>query len=253
VAGFGDVNGITAGDLYGAVNNTSACQILCSSGPENYTVNSGLHNYASIIAWADNSTAQGALGNFSIGGTLLSSVSVWEVFATGDTASTAAASFNLANINGAISDANAGTGAVNGSRSWVDETGVNGSGHAVNGSLALDFTNTQYTPGSPQSGGLAGQFHLSDHWMWYDNQNTTNPFNHTTAGDAGWLVFRANLRQVPEPTTALMLGIGLFGLGLSGRQQKSTRHSQSLPLTEREALLRKSVVPKAHHGAPLGI
>jgi hypothetical protein len=89
--------------------------------------------------------------------------------------------------------------------------------------------------------------------MWYDNQNTTNPFNHTTAGDAGWLVFRANLRQVPEPTTALMLGIGLFGLGLSGRQQKSTRHSQSLPLTEREALLRKSVVPKAHHGAPLGI
>jgi len=44
--GFGDVNGIAASDLYGSVNNTSACQIFCSSGPEQYTVDSGHHRLA---------------------------------------------------------------------------------------------------------------------------------------------------------------------------------------------------------------
>lgn len=230
--GFGDVNGIAASDLYGSVNNTSACQIFCSSGPEQYTVDSGLHQYAYIIAWPDDATYQGALGNFSTGGTLLSSVSVWEVYATGDTTSTAGSTFNLATINGAISDANTDTGAANGSMGWVDEAGVNGNGHAVNGSLAIDFTNTQYgspSPISPQSGGLAGQFHVSDHWMWYDNGNTPNPFNYTAGGDAGWVVFRANLRQVPEPTTALMLGMGLFGLGVSGGQRRKERSWKSSP------------------------
>jgi hypothetical protein len=30
--------------------------------------------------------------------------------------------------------------------------------------------------------------------MWYDNGNNPNPFGYTAGGDAGWVVFRANLR-----------------------------------------------------------
>jgi len=230
--GFGDVNGIAASDLYGSVVNSSSCQIYCASGPEQYTVDSGSHQYAYVIAWPDDGAYQGMLGNFSDGVTLLSSVSVWEVYATGDTTSDAASTFDLATINGAISDANAGTGAANGSMGWVDEAGANVNGHAVNGSLAIDYTDTQYAPagaGTPQSGGLAGQFHVSDHWIWYDNGNTPNPFDYSAQGDAGWVVFRANLTQVPEPTTALMLGMGLFGLGVSGGQRRKERDWQSSP------------------------
>ena len=55
--------------------------------------------------------------------------------------------------------------------------------------------------------------------MWSDNGNSSNSFNYTAGGDAGCLVFRETLRHVPEPSTALLLGLGLTGLAAKGRRR----------------------------------
>jgi hypothetical protein len=215
--GFGDENGIAVGDLYGSVTNTTACEIFCASGPEAYQVDSGEHDYVYITAWPDNSSYQGVLANFSSGGEKLSSLSAWEVFATGDLSSSASNTFQLSSINDAIFNANNNLGAANGSIGWVDESGSIG----TNGKLAVDSTNSEYVV-SPQAGGLTGLFHESDHWLWYDNEATSNPFSYSSAGDAGWVVFRAELSsiEVPEPSSLALIASGLLGLFVMRRKQK---------------------------------
>ena len=213
--GYGDVNGVSSSlDWYGGVNNFTACQIFCASGPENYYgIDSGTYDYAYLAAWADDATAQGVLAGFSFLSSTVSSVGAWEVFATGDlTTSASAGAFDRLVVNSQVALANTTTGAAGGSVGWV---GPSGGGTGTFGSLAID-TGTQYVSGiadpSDTSTAMSTIFDSTDNWMWYDNGATSNPFDYSTAGDGGWLIFRAGLNGiVPEPATGNVLGLGLLG------------------------------------------
>lgn len=211
--GYGDVNGVSSPlDWYGGVNNVTACQIFCASGPEYYYgIDSGTYDYAYIAAWADDATAQGVLAGFSFLSSTVSSVGAWEVFATGDlTTSASAGAFDRLVVNSQVALANTTTGAAGGSIGWV---GPSGGGTGTVGSLAID-TGTQYVSGvadpSDSATAMSTIFDPTDDWMWYDNGLTSNPFDYTSAGDGGWLIFRAGV--VPEPATGSFLGLGLLGL-----------------------------------------
>jgi len=238
--GWGTVAGILQVNWWGNFINTSAGAITnCSStlsglnntnGPENFSpLNPTIDDFLYIIAWSDDSTRQGALGQFTDGGSsniAFTGVSpLWEVYATGedfDTLSGPNSSPSLAVINNAITTANSNTGPANSSGGWVGAAGgpTGTRGNLVVGDPNMDLLNGNVFPIACQSTSSPNWISPVARWMWYnddqlglsdaavfDNQPNPNLNNgkFSTVGNGGqreFLIFRL-------PVTALTTGCDL--------------------------------------------
>ncbi|MDC3251537.1 hypothetical protein OAU96_01365 [Planctomycetota bacterium] len=237
--GFGDINGIDPNQIYGCFNATQAGDIYngsCadlntynSNGAERFNLSGSLNGaYIYMVCWADVSTYQGAIAQFSDSVTSLTSGIInggvgpqWEVFATGlesPASSSGHCGLGLASL---LNDVNAQVALANGypatpipntaaSPGWVGANGaVNGlhPNDAGNGSVLYfdPFPNgnpaAQY-PNDAFSSPVGACSHFDNPaatWMWYnpDGDNDgfpdfTSPFNTFSFGtpEGEYLIFR---------------------------------------------------------------
>jgi len=198
---YGTGAGILGPDLSPAVENCSAGAIWnCGPGPETYTnVSNAAGGYLYIIAYSDDATTQGVLGQFANGAAkTYTGIGGWEVYATGidvdPTPITCAGTTtpSLATINAQIGIANAGTGGPGSSVRWVTQAG-GGVGVLASGELN--------TPGGTFPEVCPTVIDPAARWMWYNPDPTTisNPFS-APAPTGEFLIFRLPVSQVLSPT-----------------------------------------------------
>ncbi len=190
--GFGDVNGIFNGSLFGGVINRYSDEIFSSRiwdvsahggslpssgqfpyyGPERYSINIKIAGkYLYIIAWSDNMRYQGTIATFEDTFTRYRYVtgpgSGWEVYATGIDLNIRESNLpKLADLNTQITIANGKSGGTPGSIGWVKEKGCSNESTGCRGSILYcqQFTDEMYAlnPGIQQIFGEA-------EFMWYYN------------------------------------------------------------------------------------
>jgi hypothetical protein len=192
---------VSATSLVGNATNLTAGDIWI---PESYTLTAPNLSYIYIAAWSDDAVIQGLLADFNnitLGASVLSGSSPWEVTATGINLGSASPPPSLAALTTEILNANAAT---NPSLGWVIPTAsplTNGAGgiHGVT---------------------IAG-VDSAARWMWYDNGLDTSVgtppppflgFNHDE-----YLIYRIPV-TAPEPATATMTLLG--GLAMIRRLRK---------------------------------
>jgi hypothetical protein len=181
--GFGDQTEINV--IVASVDNCTAAEIYASNsdGAECYTVPANLNGYIYIIGWSDTSAYQGAIAQFSDGGTtvltqeLPSWLPQWEVYATGDQLPVCPlVSPVLTTLNAEILKANTGTGGPGSNRAWVNPSGsVTWPGDGV---LAFCPVTNGAAPGTPFPPMTISNFDNAAQWMWYNPYPgvITNPF-----------------------------------------------------------------------------
>ena len=183
-------------------------------GPEAYTVPADaapLDAYLYVVAWDDQNTTQGSLGQFKREGTtnvLYTGDAAWEVCATGkpyDARSADAPGPDLGTINAEIARCVAGTGdKTTTSAGWVNAQGPVTAG-AV-GKLRVGEDNSANDGDfpitcQPTDAGDGGTLGIDPQakWMWYaaDDQDAFrgNETNRTRA----FLIFRLPARALPQP------------------------------------------------------
>ncbi len=205
--GFGYGTSTTLGSYFGGVENASAGQIFncpVGNGPEAYTVPAASANagdYLYIIGYADKSTTQGVIAEFSRAGAapVFTGDGAWEVCATGQDFNVGSGGPTQAQIEAQLVACNAGSGdPATTSAGWVGTAG------GARGSVAFGEDNTTdrtvITPGNefPIVCDIDGQAR----WMWYQWDANSNPF--IWPGGSGnpakeFLIFRLGAERVPEP------------------------------------------------------
>ncbi|MBK8980514.1 MAG: hypothetical protein IPM29_31820 [Planctomycetes bacterium] len=199
--GYGSVSNIPTTSLFGGVENCNAGAIFnCVGGPETYlNVPAGPDDYLYIIAYSDESSTQGVLGQFvsatNANKKVYTGTSAWQVFATGvDYDPCGSGGPSLAVINQQIVLANAGGGGAGSSGGWV---GVAGGGSGTVGALAIGEANDNAGGDFPQV--CTSTIDTAATWMWYnpDPSSITNPFRGTVGGE--FLIFRLPVQQVVNP------------------------------------------------------
>jgi hypothetical protein len=209
--GFGYGNETTMLNYFGGVVNKVAGEIFNCNGPETYTVpaqDADIGNFIYIIGYADKSTTQGVIGQFTrVGGMpVYTGSGDWEVCATGKDFNSPGSGPSLVDINAEIPKCNAGTGdPATTSAGWVDANGTS------TAKLQIGEDNTtprmQVTPGNEFP--IACGIDDDARWMWF-NWNPTaiqwptqSPFI-WPGGSANpgkeFLIFRLRAEAIPvEP------------------------------------------------------
>lgn len=164
---FGGVAAVLASEIFG-----------CATGPEQYLVPAqDVAEYLYIVAYGDQSTTQGVIGQFrrisdrpkgTPGEVVYTGDENWEVCATGIDYNTGDPTPTLQIVNEQIALCNAGmTDPATTSQGWVDQAGT------MLGALAVGETNETPYAGGPQPGNefpLVCQMLVDPEarWMWFN-------------------------------------------------------------------------------------
>lgn len=210
-----------AGDIFNCpvVTAKAACTSSGGCGPEAYVVpakDAPPTAYLYVVAWSDQGTTQGALGQFKrgTGDTLYTGDDAWEVCATGvehNPASSSDPGPSKADVEAKIALCTAGDPSVP-SRGWVDKSGAVTPGAVGNVAVGEDNARGRTT----DTGGLAtdGVFPITcqknadgtpgidpqARWMWYQPPGFTTARAFTdNAGNATktYLIFRVKAADIP--------------------------------------------------------
>lgn len=165
---------------------------------ETYNFDLPSSNFIYVVTQSDLAVAQGFLAQFTNltnNARFYSNDPQWQVTATGryGFAPYTASATDFAELTSQLVLANAGN---NPSGGWVNTTAGDANG------------------ASPW--GARPDIDSAARWSWYNSNNSSNPtlggFDHQE-----YLIFRISVgaTEVPEPTTLLLMGIGLFGLGFA--------------------------------------
>lgn len=217
-------NTSVAGDIFNCpvVTPGTTCTSPNGCGPEAYVVpavDAPPTAYLYVVAWSDQGTTQGALGQFKRGtaDTLYTGDDAWEVCATGvehDPTNPGDPGPSKADVEAKIALCNAGSASV-ASRGWVDKSGPVTTG-AI-GNLAVGEDNSRGR--SSDTGGLPadGVFPITcqkdatgnqgiepgARWMWYQPPGFTTEqafTNNASNATKTYLVFRVKAADIPvEP------------------------------------------------------
>lgn len=232
--GWGDATSLTsfesrpntsvAGDIFNCpvVTGGMACTSPSGCGPESYVVpavDAPPTAYLYVVAWSDQGTTQGALGQFKRGkaDTLYTGDDAWEVCATGvehDPSNPSDTGPTKADVEAKLALCNAGDDAVP-SHGWVNKSGAVTAGAL--GNLALGEDNARGrasdTGGQPTDGvfpitcqkdanGNQG-IDADAHWMWYQPPGFTTEeafTNNASNATKTYLIFRVKAADIPiEP------------------------------------------------------
>lgn len=204
-------------NYFGGLAATLASEIFgCATGPESYLVPAeDTAQYLYIVAYADNATTQGVLGQFrrvnmdgTPGEVVYTGDPGWEVCATGIDYGTGDPTPTLQVVNEQIALCNAGTSdPATTSQGWVDEVGT------ALGALAVGETNDTPYAGGPQPG---NEFPLvcqtlidpQSRWMWFNWDPAgivwpvQSPFIYPGGGGNpmhDFMIFRLASASVPQP------------------------------------------------------
>ncbi|HEV2841504.1 MAG TPA: hypothetical protein VGW39_09285 [Chthoniobacterales bacterium] len=223
---YGTATSVANPPISPAVVNTLAAEIgSCGlPGPESYqNISNADGGYIYIVAWSDESTTQGVLGQFVAGtSTTYTGIGGWEVYATGMPISPVTATPpTLAEVNTQIALANANGGDPDiSSVGWVTQAPhpIPPAPGGKIGLLASGETNAL----NSGNFGIVCQTYINPgaRWMWYNRNNdgSGNPFGPPKPlGE--YLIFRLPVSQIVNPTAFYankdiknMTGVTAFGV-----------------------------------------
>jgi hypothetical protein len=206
--GWGDAMQVAT--LKGQPANALAADIFncpIGKGPEEYTVpgaQAPIGAYLYLVAWADNTTTQGIIGQFERGGApLYTGDPAWEVCATGLSYPTNVPGGGppVTTVNAEIAKCNAGGGSTSTtSAGWVHSQGAVTAG-AV-GTLVAGEDNSSASGTFPlvcqQDANGVGGIDAAARWMWYRPPGVVDPFRASgTNNTRTFLLFRLRSEDVP--------------------------------------------------------
>jgi hypothetical protein len=214
-------NTSVAGDIFNCpvVTGGGTCTSPGGCGPESYVVpaaDAPPTAYLYVVAWSDEATTQGALGQFKRGkaATLYTGDAAWEVCATGlehDPSNPSDTGPSKTDVEASIVLCNAGDAAV-ASHGWVDKNGAVTAGAL--GNLAVGEDNARGRASDPGGTTTDGVFPITcqkdssgnqgidpdAHWMWYQPPGFTTErafTDNSSNATKSYLIFRVKAADIP--------------------------------------------------------
>lgn len=202
-------------EYLGPIENLVSAEIFgCGDGPEFYQL-PGDAEFVYIVAWADNLTSQGVIGELyresegSFGDHVATGDLGWEVCATGKNYLIGSGGPALDEIHQQLEICNEGTGnPLTTSGGWVDELGTDLGALAVGEDNTTPYEGNFPVPGNEFPVVCPEQMSAAPRWLWFNwdpdgiQWPDQSPFLSPGGGentDHKFLIFRFPAAEIPEP------------------------------------------------------